>query len=129
MPACFPEQSLSSGRGFLERAIEAGSKGYEGGHRSASAERPARLNRPSTTRTCSGSPLCEEHMTASWRAGRSSAIACRQTAAWIGFMHERANTGRAASPADATTRPSRSQTATSPRCTDSWSPERITRAS
>jgi hypothetical protein len=56
-------------------------------------------------------------------------IASSETAAWTGFALDRMNRRLLGSPADATSRPAASQTATSPRCSDSWRPERTTRTS
>src|SRR4051812_18493296 len=50
------------------------------------------------------------------------------TAAWSGFMEERANSTWSGSPARATTAPCALHTATWPRWIDSSMPERITRA-
>src|SRR5439155_17286530 len=69
----------------------------------------------------------EAHITATSRSGKSNGAMERETVAWSGFMHDRAKSSRSGSPAKATSRPSASTTATSPACTDSSRPERITR--
>jgi hypothetical protein len=68
-------------------------------------------------------------MIAACRASAASPIADSDTAACTGFIDDRANTGREGSPAEATSLPSASQTATWTRCSDSTSPERTTRTS
>ena len=81
-----------------------------------------------TAATWRGSPLWDAHITAARSSGRSSgsSIAWNDTAPWTGFSHERPKRIRSGSPADATTRPSGSHTATSPRWIDSTRPLRTT---
>jgi len=68
-------------------------------------------------------------MTASSSSGNCCPISDRETAACRGFIDERANTTRSGSPAEATSRPSTSHTATWPTWIDSTRPDRTTVAS
>src|SRR5206468_3982473 len=95
--------------------------------RRASSGTPALASSDRTACTCTGSALCEAHITATSRSVKSNGASDSDTVAWTGFIEERANSSLSGSPALATTRPSRSTTATSPAWTDSSSPERITR--
>src|SRR6266545_2870636 len=127
IPACLPEQLWRTLRGLPALAMDRGSSGHPGGLRRADSPRPAARSRRRTVATWTGSPLCEAHITATRSSPRPPPIAPSETAAWTGFMHERANTVRWESPAHATRCPSTSHTATCPRWTDSSSPERKTR--
>ena len=128
IPAWFPLQSWNTGAAARTCVADSASIGHPAGLRSAETSSPARRNSRRTARTCTGSPLCEEHITAISGTGTGTSIAPSEIAAWIGFMHERANATRAGSPTEANSRPVASQTATSPRCTDSTTPDRTTRA-
>ena len=115
--------------GPFTRAAASGSIGRAAGFRSTPSSSPPRFSSDRTARTCTGSPLCEEHITAISRSVTGPSIEASETAACNGFMHERANATRSGSPTDASSAPDASHTATSPRCTDSTTPERTTSTS
>src|SRR5438309_7484787 len=68
-------------------------------------------------------------MIATSPSASGSPHASMDAAACSGFREERGKITRSGSPAPATSRPVASHTATCPRCTDSSTPERTTRAS
>src|SRR5437588_1532407 len=129
IPACLPEQLCRTGRDRSRPTASRCHHGHAGGHRSAFSSRSARERTLRTASTCTGSPLWEAHITAMPSWSSDPPHASTDTAACNGFSEERANTTRPASPACATSRPSASHTATCPRCTDSSTPDRTTRAS
>ena len=129
MPACLPEQLWVIRRGPAAARRASASIGRSGGQPRSRSDSPPARSRRRTTRTWTGSPLCEAHMIATSSSGRGSAIRRRDTAACSGFIEEREKTRRSGSPRAATTRPSGSHTTTWPRWTLSTRPERTTRTS
>ena len=98
------------------------------GFRSASSSSPPRRSsRPHRPHVHRLAVVARSTSRRSRRSDTGTSIARqRDGAPAIGFMHDRANATRSGSPADASSAPDASHTATSPRCTDSTTPERTT---
>src|SRR5678815_3307642 len=129
MPACLPEQLWVTRRGPAAARRASGSIGRSGGHPRSRSDNPPVRRSCRTSRTWTGSPLWDAHMTATRSSGSGSAIRRRDTAACRGFIDERENTRRSGSPRAASTRPRGSHTTAWPRWTLSTRPERTTRTS
>ena len=110
-------------------SAESSSQGRTVGQSSADSATPALARIPRTAARWTGSALWEAHMTATSASEKSNGARERDTVAWSGFMEERANATRSASPANATSAPASSTTAMSTTWTDSSSPLRTTRTS
>src|SRR4029453_868770 len=129
MPAGLPEQFWVIRVGPAAARGASASIGISGGHPRSRTESPPARSKRRTTRTWTGSPLCEAHMIATRSSGSGSAIRRRDTVACSGFIDEREKARGPGPPGAASTRPSGSHTTTWPRWTLSTRPERTTRTS
>ncbi len=132
IPACLPEQFWASGSvpwpSVRHWKAASASDGQSGVLRRSSTPRPASESRVCTTARWPPSPLWLAQTRASSarstsRPSRSIATACN------GLSEDRAQTVTDGSPSASRTDPSGASTTRCPRCTDSTSPPRSTRAS
>ena len=106
MPACLPEQLWVIRRGSAAARRASASIGRIRGHPRSRSDRPPARRRRRTTRTWTGSPLCEAHISGDQdRRGAARRAGLGITAACNGFIEEREKTTRSGSPSAASTPP------------------------